>query len=51
MSSRLEMIASFVTQGRGVADIGTDHAILPIILRHRGYKGYIVAGDIHEGPL
>lgn len=51
MSSRLEMIASFVTQGRGVADIGTDHAILPIILRHRGYKGYIVAGDINEGPL
>lgn len=51
MSSRLEMIASFVTQGRGLADIGTDHAILPIILRHRGYKGYIVAGDINEGPL
>lgn len=51
MSSRLEMIASFVTQGRGVADIGTDHAILPIILRRRGYKGYIVAGDINEGPL
>ena len=51
MSSRLELIASFVTQGRGVADIGTDHAILPIILRRRGYKGYIVAGDINEGPL
>lgn len=51
MSSRLEMIASFVTQGRGVADIGTDHAILPIILRRRGYKGHIVAGDINEGPL
>ena len=51
MSSRLEMIASFVAEGRGVADIGTDHAILPIILRRRGYKGYIVAGDINEGPL
>ena len=51
MSSRLELIASLVTQGRGVADIGTDHAILPIILRRRGYKGYIVAGDINEGPL
>ncbi len=51
MSSRLELIASFALQGRGVADIGTDHAILPIILRRRGYKGYIVAGDINEGPL
>lgn len=51
MSSRLELIASFVTQCRGVADIGTDHAILPIILRRRGYKEYIVAGDINEGPL
>ena len=51
MSSRLEMIASFVAEGRGVADIGTDHAILPIILRRNGYSGYIVAGDINEGPL
>lgn len=51
MSSRLELIASFVAEGRGVADIGTDHAILPIILRRRGYNGYIVAGDINEGPL
>ena len=51
MSSRLELIASCVPNGRGVADIGTDHAILPIILRRRGYGGYIVAGDINEGPL
>ena len=51
MSSRLELIASFASQGRGVADIGTDHAILPIILRRNGYSGYIVAGDINEGPL
>ena len=46
-----ELIASFASQGRGVADIGTDHAILPIILRRNGYSGYIVAGDINEGPL
>ena len=51
MSRRLELIASFASQGRGVADIGTDHAILPIILRRNGYSGYIVAGDINEGPL
>ena len=51
MSSRLEFIASMASGGRGVADIGTDHAILPIMLRRGGYKGYIAAGDIKEGPL
>lgn len=51
MSSRLEFIASKVSGGRGVADIGTDHAILPIMLRRGGYEGYIAAGDINEGPL
>ena len=49
MSSRLEFIASKVSGGRGVADIGTDHAILPIMLRRGGYEGYIVVGDINEG--
>ncbi len=51
MSSRLEFIASMASGGLGVADIGTDHAILPIMLRRSGYKGYIAAGDINEGPL
>lgn len=51
MSSRLEFIASLAVGGRGVADIGTDHAILPIILRRNGYDGYIAASDINEGPL
>ena len=43
MSSRLELIASFASQGRGVADIGTDHAILPIILRRNGYRRALTA--------
>lgn len=51
MGSRLEYIASMASGGRGVADIGTDHAILPIMLRRSGYNGYIAAGDINEGPL
>lgn len=51
MNSRLELIASMVPAGRGVADIGTDHAILPIMLRRSGYGGYIAASDINEGPL
>ena len=51
MSSRLEFIASMASGGRGIADIGTDHAILPIMLRRGGYNGYIAACDINEGPL
>lgn len=51
MSERLETIASLVSGGKGVADVGTDHAYVPIILRKRGYSGTIVATDINEGPL
>lgn len=51
MSKRLNLIASLVENGIGVADIGTDHAYLPIILRKTGYKGNIIAGDINEGPI
>lgn len=51
MSSRLEFIASLASAGHGIADIGTDHAILPIMLRRRGYDGYIAASDVKEGPL
>lgn len=51
MSSRLEMIARLAQGGSGVADVGTDHAILPIMLRRSGFEGRIVAGDINDGPL
>ena len=32
LSNRLETIASFVTEGYVVADIGTDHGYIPIYL-------------------
>ena len=51
MSNRLELIASLVKDGVGVADVGTDHAYIPIMLRRSGYKGNIIAGDINEYPL
>ena len=51
MSNRLELIATLVEDGVGVADVGTDHAYLPIMLRRSGYTGNIIAGDINEGPL
>ena len=51
MSNRLELIASLAKNGVGVADVGTDHAYIPVILRRSGYKGNIIASDINEGPL
>ena len=51
MSNRLELIASFVKNGIGVADVGTDHGYIPVMLVKRGYKGNIIATDINEGRL
>lgn len=51
MSKRLEVIASLVKDGVGVVDVGTDHAYLPALLCQMGYKGFITATDINEGPL
>ena len=51
MSNRLELIASFVSDGVGVCDVGTDHAYLPALIAKRGYSGNIIATDINEGPI
>lgn len=51
MSNRLELIASYVEDGIGVADVGTDHGYIPVMLAKRGYSGSIFATDINEGPL
>lgn len=51
MSKRLTKIASYVTPGLGVADVGTDHAYIPIMLLKSDYEGNIIATDINEGPL
>lgn len=51
MSNRLEQIAALVPEGRGVADVGTDHGYVPVLLLRRGYAGAVVATDINSGPL
>lgn len=51
MSNRLELIASLINDGIGVADVGTDHGYLPLILAEGGYRGNIIATDINAGPL
>lgn len=51
MNKRLTCIASHVSEGLGLADIGTDHGYLPVELAKRGYPGNLIASDIRPGPL
>lgn len=51
LDSRLAAAASFVRQGASAADIGTDHAYLPIYLIQSGIAKSAVAADINRGPL
>ena len=51
ISERLRTVSTFVRDGAILADIGTDHAYLPIYLalNNRIKTGY--ASDINKGPL
>ena len=51
LSSRLLAAAAFARSGRFAADIGTDHAFLPIYLVSQGVSRGAVASDIHRGPI
>ncbi|MBJ6363123.1 tRNA (adenine(22)-N(1))-methyltransferase [Paenibacillus sp. GCM10012307] len=50
LSNRLERIAYFVGQGRRVADIGSDHALLPVYLLQSGKSPSAIAGELNGGP-
>ena len=50
LTPRLMAAASFVRHGATVADVGTDHAYLPIYLVANGIAKAAVASDINEGP-
>lgn len=51
ISKRLEAAASLGRRGVRIADIGTDHAYLPIYLYTTGAAAGGVAADINEGPV
>lgn len=50
LTPRLSAAANFVRSGAFVADVGTDHAYLPIALALSGKISGAVASDINEGP-
>ena len=47
---RIEKMLSLIDSHIGVADVGTDHGLLPVSLALQGYRGNLVATDIHELP-
>lgn len=51
MNNRLKTVISYVSEGVGVIDVGTDHGYLPAELARRGYGGKIFASDINAAPL
>lgn len=51
LGPRLALCAGLVRQGRAVADIGTDHAYLPIWLLKTGRIPRALACDVNAGPL
>ncbi|QDR80916.1 tRNA (adenine(22)-N(1))-methyltransferase [Sporomusa termitida] len=50
LGQRLQTIAGMVPAGVTMADIGTDHAYLPIYLVKEKIVARAIAGDVHHGP-
>ncbi len=51
LSERLTAVASMVTPGLNVADVGCDHGYLAIYLVKKGISPRVIAMDINHGPL
>lgn len=51
LTPRLRAIADRVPEGSRFADIGTDHAYLPVWLLLEGRISSAIAADLREGPL
>lgn len=51
LSPRLRLLAGWVRPGARIADVGTDHAYLPVWLTLQGRVASAIASDLREGPL
>lgn len=51
LTPRLQLLADWVPQGARLADVGTDHAYLPVWLSLEGRVVSAIASDLRKGPL
>ncbi|HIE8444517.1 TPA: tRNA (adenine(22)-N(1))-methyltransferase [Clostridioides difficile] len=51
LTDRLLKIASLVSDGKKIADIGTDHGYIPVYLLKEGKVAFAVLADVNKGPL
>ncbi|WP_165006056.1 MULTISPECIES: tRNA (adenine(22)-N(1))-methyltransferase TrmK [unclassified Enterococcus] len=51
LSKRLAAVGDFVPDAARLADIGSDHAYLPVALMLKGKIDYAVAGEVVKGPF
>lgn len=51
LSQRLQMVGELVPENARLADIGSDHAYLPVHLMLEGAIAYAVAGEVVKGPF
>ena len=51
LSNRLGAVAGFIEKGARVADVGTDHGMLPVFLAENGLARRIVASDVSAASL
>ena len=51
LTPRLQAVADLVPRGARLADIGTDHAYLPVRLLLDGAITHAIAADLRSGPL
>ncbi len=51
LSVRLSAIASYIPAGSRVADIGTDHGLLPVYLMQTGSAAHVIGTDLRADPL